>query len=329
MALMKSRDWAPIAETLQASSRIAITSHIDPDPDNVGSCLALWHGLRSMGKEAQVFLADTVPRVVQFLPGSSEIVTIGRNSQALPISSDENEVVVVLDCEPERTGGIIPDRSILLINIDHHISNRHTGKLVQVVPEAAATGELVADLLDYLNIPLTKEIATCLMAAIVGDTGSFAYSNTSPYTHRLAARLLEAGASAELIHQQLFETHPWGYVKLLRKVLERLERSDDGRIAWIAIPLELSRELDVADYDSDSFVRYARMIDGVEVALYIREIEPELTKVSFRSRGGTDVRKIAEVLGGGGHQKAAGCTLREPLARAVERVLEVVAANLV
>lgn len=322
-------DWTPIAEVLRRSTHIAITSHIDPDADNVGSCLALRHGLQALGKNAQVYLADKVPSVVQFLPGSGEIIILGRGSRNMPVSASDGEVLVVLDCEPERTGGIIPEIPVTMVNIDHHRSNRTAGALIRVVPDAAATGELVAELLDALGVQLTREIATCLLAAIVGDTGSFAYSNTAPYTHRLAARLLEAGANTELVHQQLFETYSWGYAKLLCKILERLERSDDGRIAWISVPLELSEEIDLANQDSESFIRYARIVDGVEVALFIREIQPGTTKVSFRSRGEIDVRRIAEVFGGGGHQKAAGCTIDAPLERAEEQVLRAVSSQLV
>lgn len=317
--------WERAAAALTRADAVAITSHIDPDPDAIGSCLALWHSLRQLNKKAQVLLADKVPRFLQFLPGTSQVVVLGRDSRGLLAEEREFDTLVILDCEPNRTGGILPEslNGLTVVNIDHHVSNRAQAAVRVVDSDAAATAELVAELLQVLGTRLDRDVATCLMAAIVGDTGSFAYSSTSPKTHELAAKLLRAGASSEEIHQQLLETVPWGYTQLLCEVLRRLYRSEDGRLAWIEIPLDLEQSLARQDQDSENIVRYARMIEGVEVATLIREIEPNRTKVSFRSRGDVDVSRVAEFLGGGGHRKASGCTLETGLEEARDRVLAV------
>ncbi len=316
--------WRKVVAALLASERVAITAHIDPDPDSLGSCLALWHALMAMGKQVQVVLSDQVPRYLRFLPGACEVVSLGRDQKNLLAEGRAYDTLVVLDCEPGRTGGILPDDllGMTVVNVDHHVSNRAEAAARVVKPDAAATAELIAELLEVLRVELNPDSASCLLAGLVGDTGSFAYSSTSPNTHRLAARLLEAGASTEQIHQELFETVPFGFTQVLCQVLQHLHRSDDGGVAWIEIPQQLASQMKAQDLDSEGIIRYARMIEGVEVAALIREIETGQTKVSLRSRGEVDVSKIAEALGGGGHRKAAGCTVSGKLCEAKDRVLK-------
>ena len=315
--------WDAVVTALRRGQRIAITSHIDPDPDSIGSCLAVWHGLLSLDKQPVVVMADEVPHYLRFLSGADEILTLGRGQKNLLGDDRRFDTLVVVDCEPERTGGILPEElgDIVVVNIDHHVSNEAQVDHKVLVPQAAATAELIGQLLAQLQVPLTGESAQCLLAGLIGDTGSFAYGNTTPETHRFAAQLLEVGANSEEIHQQLFETVPFEFPGMLCRVLQRLHRSDDGRVAWIEIPLELVTKMKEIQMESERIVRYARMIQGVEVAALIREIAPGECKVSLRSKAEVDVSQVAASLGGGGHRKAAGCTVTANLDETRDRVL--------
>ena len=166
--------WDAVVTALRRGQRIAITSHIDPDPDSIGSCLAVWHGLLSLDKQPVVVMADEVPHYLRFLSGADEILTLGRGQKNLLGDDRRFDTLVVVDCEPERTGGILPEElgDIVVVNIDHHVSNEAQVDHKVLVPQAAATAELIGQLLAQLQVPLTGESAQCLLAGLIGDTGS-------------------------------------------------------------------------------------------------------------------------------------------------------------
>lgn len=321
-----SPDWPeveqalePVADLLGRSDRIAVVGHVNPDLDSIGSILALRLALSGLGKTAWAVTPDAGPAYWSFLPGHDELL-VGAPEWLIP------DVVAVLDTElsPERLAKAWPlvERARLSVNVDHHDTNNRAARYAIVEPTAAATGELVYFLIRALGAPITRQIATCLYAAILTDTGSFRFANTTARTLALAAELVATGIEPHEVATRIYDTRPWEYVKLLGKLLSRLERTEDGRIAWLWLNYEDAREAGLPPAEIEGLVQYPRMVQGVEVALLFKELEPGTTRVSLRSQRYVDVSAIARAFGGGGHLRAAGCTLAAPVDEAVRLVVE-------
>jgi phosphoesterase RecJ-like protein len=236
---------------------------------------------------------------------------------------------VLTDCpNPDRTEGLIDAAkraSAAVVNIDHHPDNRRYGTVNWVDVGAAATGEMVHRLLGALGAPLTPSIATNLFTAIHTDTGSFRYSNVTPETFRISAELTAAGARPDVVSSALYERRAPDALRWLGDSLSRVRVSEDGRVAWLALPAGAVPE---AFVESEDLVNYPRSIGSVKVACLLRELGGGRVKVSLRAKGEVDVNRIAGAFGGGGHANAAGCTLTGPLDAATRRILDAVGAAL-
>ncbi len=309
---------AEIAERLKSSGNILVTSHIMPDGDSIGSLLGFGLALQQAGYAVTMFSVDGVPERYCFLDGSEKIV-----EKLLPEA--DYDCVVVLDCsDHERIKPIWEQvKELLIINIDHHPTNRSFGKLNYVDQTASATGEIVCRLLEEMAIPLDKSVAAALYVAISTDTGSFKYQNTTPAVHRVAARLLEAGIKPGEITPRVFDLRSRSAICILGEALNTLRFSEDGKVAWIALTEKEMVSCGARDEDLDGVVNYAKNIEGVEVGLIFREKSDGVVKVGLRAHS-IDVSKLAENFGGGGHVRAAGCFLEMSLQAAVEKVLNLV-----
>ncbi|HEY8532142.1 MAG TPA: bifunctional oligoribonuclease/PAP phosphatase NrnA [Limnochorda sp.] len=316
---------AAVARVLEQSGPTLIVGHADPDPDSIGSILAARWALRQLrpGVPVEGASPDPVPPTCQFLPGAGELL-----SPEEALARGPWHTLWVVDCEPARIGPLKPlvEAAEQLVNLDHHATNAqgtgHPAETRLVDPEAAATGLLVYRLIRHWGLKLDADAATCLLAAISGDTGSFRYSNTTPEALEAARDALLAGARPQEVAHNLYERRSFEEMQLLGEALAMLTRSQDGSIAWIALPYDL-----VARHAPDAFdglVNYPRMIEGVEVAILFREIEPGTVRVSLRSQEWVDVSQIAAGFGGGGHPRAAGCTIPYPLNQAVSLVVAAV-----
>ncbi len=302
-----------ILAKIQSSSRIIITSHIRPDGDSLGSMLGLSHYLLSLGKDVTVAIEDDVPRLFQFLPGIQSIV------HAKDIHFENNyDLLIVLDTAPEvsRIGEILAAMTIPCINIDHHLSNNRNADYCYIDGQSAATGEIILQLLQIANTKITCEIAVCLYTAIVTDCGFFRYANTSPQTLKQAALLVEHGVKPNIVSENL-EKITIDDLTALRDVLSTLELSYNGRIASVTLTKEVLA-LDISS--TDIFINYIRSITGVEIAIMYKEFGNEEIRVSLRSHG-ADVNQIAHTFGGGGHQRAAGCTISGDLDKIKKQIL--------
>lgn len=299
-------DLQLIAGALDRAKKIIIAGHMMPDGDCVGSVGALGLALRQMGKKATMAMPDTIPEVFNFLPGTEDFVAV---EEAL---NGEYDTFVVLDCSvPERLGSLrgLLERSLLVCNIDHHISSRNFAHYNYISPASAATAEIIQDLIGMLNVRVTPEIATCLYTGIATDTGSFRYENTTPDTHRRAAMLIEQGAPSVWINIMLHEQQPLASLLMLGAALKTLRLSSCGRVAWISVGRDLIDSVSAKDENTEGLIGYVRSIRGVEVALMFRETSPGCYKVSLRSKEKVDVNCLASKFGGGGHVRAAGCVL--------------------
>ncbi len=304
-----------IAAELCMPGETLLTTHILPDGDSIGSMLGLGLALRAAGRDVTMHSADGVPMRYRFLPGA-ELVVSGNVPDA------DFARVVTLDCsDPMRLRPIWPAiRNRLLINIDHHTTNQCFAALNYVDPTAAATGEIVFDLLSVMNLSLTSDVASAIYVAVSTDTGSFKYENTTPRTHLIAARLMEAGARPQNFSLQVFDLRSRAATFILRTALSSLRFSEDGRIAWMILTEEDMRQAEAKDEDLEGIVNFAKNIDDVEVGLIFRAKTDGTVKVAFRSRS-IDVSQVAEMCGGGGHPRAAGCSLDADLDTAVNTVL--------
>ena len=312
--MSKNCSLAETGELLKAAKKLVIVSHVSPDGDTLGSSLALMHALRMLGKEVIMNVDDDISTVYSFLPGIDEYCRFA------PEESVDADLLVIVDASSaDRAGNAMEVvKSPAVLNIDHHKTNTRFTDYLYLDSDAAATAEIIYSLLLEMGIKLTRDIAICIYEGIYTDTGSFKYSNTTSNTLKTAADLLKYGVNPSLISDNM-ELKSRSQVEMLRKVLETLTFLKDGKIAYIEIPPELYDH----NIETDAFISYPRYVEGVEIALLFKQVEANLTRVSFRSKE-IDVAKIALSFGGGGHKKAAGCSIYAPLKEAEKAVLDVV-----
>jgi phosphoesterase RecJ-like protein len=291
--------------------------HVHPDADVLGTLLALGLALESRDWSVVYGGPHPSPDLLAFLPGVDRYRTLDRLDGRF-------DVVVLTDCpNPQRTEGLIDqarDAAQVVVNIDHHPDNRRYGHVNWIDVTAAATGEMVYELLTALRLPLTPAIATNLYTAIHTDTGSFRYSNVTTRTFTIAAALVAAGARPELVSESLYERRAPDALHWLGEALARVEVSEDGRVGWLALSADSIPERIV---ESEELVNYPRSVASVRVACLLRELNGTV-KVSLRGKGDVDVQKIAAQFGGGGHVNAAGCTVPGPLPDATRLLLSAV-----
>ena len=309
------RETDGIIAEIKRCTTFLISVHRNPDGDALGSQIALKLALEKMNKVVTLHNLDPVPEIYRFLPHGDRIKT------GAPVAG-RYDACIVLDSEPGRTGLLdSPCPANTLINIDHHVTNPSSWPHTWLDAHASATGEMVYKLIRELGVPIDPEMALCLYTAIFTDTGSFRYSNTSPESMKIAAALLEAGADPWLVTEHVYESFAYARLKLLGTVLASMERSDDGRIAWVVVTDELFRKTGTSSEDTDNFVNYVRSVKGVEVAVLFRQTAAEQYKISLRSKGRVDMSTLAQALGGGGHKNAAGSTIDGTLAAVTSRVI--------
>jgi len=305
-----------IAGILRRTPEALIVCHVAPDGDCLGAALALALACEEVGVRAVVGSADGVPEAYRFLPASARIRT--------DPPAEAFTVGVAIECSSlDRAGGFADAlaRCRTLVNIDHHLSNTGFGNIVYWDTSAAAVGEQVHDVIRAMGVPLRADLAQCLLTAIVTDTGSFRFPNTTPRTLRLCADLIDAGGSIPRVIERVYETRSAGSLRLLGAALDALALAGDGRIAWTAVTAQMLQEAGALPEDVTGIVGMLRQIRGVRVALLFEET-PSGIRVGIRSRDGARSNVIAETFGGGGHTGAAGFTAQGSLAEVVARTLD-------
>jgi phosphoesterase RecJ-like protein len=292
-----------ILKVIREGTRFVVASHAHPDGDAIASTLALVNFLSELGKQAVAFNVDGVPEELQFLPGANQVVSD-------PGMLDSYDAGFVLDSgQLDRAGAFLPEHCLQVINIDHHPHSQLFGSVNFVDEEACATGALIHRVILAAGHPLSLDVALCLYTAILSDTGSFRYSNANPEAFAIASGMVKAGVSPWHVAGNLYESHPVERVKLLSRVLDTLIVSPCGRFGSVAVTNEMFLATGAGPEHTDGLINYPRSIRGVEVALFFRQVENDLFKVSFRSKGHVDVGSLARELGGGGHHNAAGATV--------------------
>lgn len=271
-----------LARWLKARDDVVLLGHVAPDGDAVGSNLAVWHALRAMGKRAVVCLPDGVPRLYAGLPGAGDAVAAG---QPLPFAP---KAALAVDVSEEARLG---EDGLALFNgcadraaLDHHHTNPGFGDMYVLDGDAAAAGELVVDLIDALDVPISRDMGECLFVAISTDCGQFNYSNTRGKTFRAAARCAEAGIEIDRITEELYRTRSRGRTLLLGLSLSTLETSPDGEVAWTRVTKDMLRRAGALREDKEGIVNYLLEMQGVKIAVLAEELDGHTTKFSLRSK---------------------------------------------
>jgi len=301
-----------VLRSIQSRQRFVLTSHARPDGDAIGSVLACAEVLRQIGKQAEVVLSDGVPVIYRRLPFADRV----RQASAV---NGEYEAAILLECDSVERSRVEGLEGRFLINIDHHQSGRQFAHVNWIDPAACATAEMIYRLAREADVKVTPEIATCLYAAVLTDTGSFAYANTDANTFALAEELVRAGADPVRIAQAVYFSNPTSKMRLLGAALSNLHR--DGALAWMFVAREHVERSGAMDEDAEGLVNYALGIQGIEVAVFFRELADGRFRVSLRSKGRVNVAQVAARYGGGGHHCASGFPIEGPLSVAAERVL--------
>lgn len=294
-------------EIIRRSNKIGVACHTFPDGDALGSVHAMVLALRHMGKETYILTKDKVLDSLDFLPLTEE--TNASDAQVRP----GTDLVMVLDCGnfdrvsfDQKTLGKTP-----MMVLDHHKSNDQFGDYNHVDPTASATGEIIYDLLGMMGIPVNWEIAASLYTAITTDTGSFRFEATTPRTMEVAAKLLSVGIPHQEIARKVFDEKPLDRVRLMGRALNSLESHYQGRVNLMYLRDRDFTELNLPDKDTGDIVNYGLAPSEAEVSMILKEHEGKI-RVSIRTKRKVDAGLFAEVFQGGGHKRAAGCTLMTP-----------------
>jgi len=297
------------ADRLMAANSFVLTSHVNPDGDAIGSCLGLKFILESLGKKVQVLIDDDVPKFLSIMPGLDEVKK--------PVEDHyDADYLVILDACLDRVGTVPEKCKAPVLNIDHHGTNDNLADYLYLDADSAATAEIVYRLAKAMGVKFDKDSATAVYIGLATDSGYFKYSNTTPQTMRAAAELLETGIQPEKISEAI-ETKDFAVVQGLAKALQTVELYADGKVAGIFLDYELTSSIET----TEGFIDLIRVIDGVDISVVLKAVEPEVCRVSMRSKE-TDVSTLALRLGGGGHKRAAGCTIKLPFAEAKKCLID-------
>src|SRR5215469_14487392 len=309
MTMTTSPDWTRAVRLVDRADCVCLACHIRPDADALGSMLAMAQALHGRGQRVVASFGDdpfTVPAILRFLPGL-DLLSPPASYPASP------EVMLSFDASAaDRLGALTGPATAAgeLIVIDHHASNTGFGSVSLVDPGAAATAVLVAELIGRLGIGLTRDVAMCLYAGLVTDTGSFRFSVTTPQVHQLAARLLEAGADPVAISRELYDRAPFGYLGMLAAALGRatLDReAANGRgLVWTTVTKSDRAPAQLPLDAAESVIDEIRRTNEAEVAAVLKEDDAGIWQASVRSKEVIDVGKACTALVGGGHARAAG-----------------------
>jgi phosphoesterase RecJ-like protein len=319
-------DWNRFVQLIHGHQRFLLTTHIRPDCDAVGSVMGMAGILERLGKTVQIVTGFDLPPNLRFLDPERRIKRLGTD---VAIESLESiEVLLVLDtsawAQLGDMGELIRATKAKKAVLDHHVSSDDLGAELFKDTTAEATGRLVAEAAEHLNVALASDIARPLFAALTTDTGWFRFASTTSETLRLGARLMDAGAVPDELYKQLYENESLGRLRLIGHTLARLQTELGGRLIYSWISLDDFRAAGALPSDSEDIINMSLGVGGTEFALIFVEQPSGGFKISFRSRCDVDCSRIAEQFGGGGHRRAAGAFLRGSLDEVLAKTLDVV-----
>ncbi|MDQ2745685.1 MAG: bifunctional oligoribonuclease/PAP phosphatase NrnA [Acidobacteriota bacterium] len=288
-----------VVELIENKQSFAITTHVRPDGDGVGSSLGLCWLLRSLGKKAEIVLRDPIPVSYATLPGADEVKQVSE-------VNGKYDAVFVIECSDLARPGIDGLNAQFTVNIDHHSTSEHFGTINWIDQTASAVGEMIYNLCKAIGGRISKDIAECLYLAIVSDTGSFHFSNTTDRTLKVASELIKVGVKPAAVSEVIYNSYPWSRIELMRQVLDTVRRDATNKIAVMRQTLAMADTAESVDGDNNGFVNIPLAAKDIEAVLYMREVKPDAYRCSLRSKGDINVARVAEKFGGGGHRNASG-----------------------
>lgn len=314
-------NFSEITKLLEKNNSFLITSHKNIDGDAIGSELALYFILKKLNKKPIILNQDRLPKIYNFLPDSDKVHCLEDNY----INIKNIDVGIIVDCSNferiEETYKIFKNIKNI-INIDHHNSNKKFGKLNYIDSSASSVGEIIYDLIKFINLDLLDEkISTCLYTAIITDTGSFRYSNVSSKTFSVVSDLASQGIKPNLIADNIYNRNTYSGLKLLGKALLTLEMDESNYVSWLTITRDMLNNTEANDEEVEGIIDMARTLENTEVSVLFRETKDNKIKVSFRSKGDFNVNKFAGKFNGGGHPNSSGCVCSGKIAEVKEKIL--------
>lgn len=302
-----------VKDIILSHDNITILTHGNPDGDTLGSGAALCLGLRSLGKKANIKNSEEIPEKYKYM------------TNLVPNIDFEEEFVISVDVADTKLLGTSVEKEYIdriELSIDHHGTNRLYAKNTYYEADSASCCEIIFLILKDLGVQITKDIANCIFTGCSTDTGCFKYSNVTSRTHRIAAELIDLGADAAKINEAMFDTKTFAQLKLQKLCLDRLELFADGKVSMFTITNEMSEETGCEESDFDFIVALARQIEGVCIGITVKQKADGSFKASVRTNGQYDAAQFCSSFGGGGHAKAAGCSLYCDLDTAKKQLID-------
>jgi len=303
---MTGNALADFCAEIQAARGILLTTHCSPDGDGIGSQIALYHALKSAGKTVYMHNRDGVPRIYRFLEGSDKVGT------GEVFCAHDVDLIISLDAGSKVRLGF-PDAFFAnrkLAVIDHHASNDCFGDINLIDISACATGAIVYELIQHLELPISAAAANALYVTLLTDTASFRNENATAEVHEMAVALIRAGAQPWPVAREVYESRSEAGFHLQMRCMQTLKMMDNGRSAWLYVDTDMYRDSGSDGEDTEGLIDLARGLLGVEVAVFMRPGDDASSwKVTFRGKYDADVGALAVSLGGGGHRFAAGATM--------------------
>ena len=310
-----------ILEEIKKANSIVILTHENPDGDAIGSSLAVYMGLKAINKDVELIVPE-LPRVFNFLPCANEIRKEG--------SRENYDLAIALDCASMKMlngWAHYFENAKSKVVIDHHGTNTMYGDHNFVNPDSPACAQVLITIFKTFDMEITNDVGTCLLTGIITDTGGFQYQSTTPETFEFASELLKSGVNVSDIYKRVMETKTRANFELRKRTLDRMEFFEDGKIAFTYITMKDLEETNAEPGDHEGIVNEGRAIEGVEVSIFLRETDKGF-KASLRSNDYVNVSDVCMFFGGGGHLRAAGCTIDKPLDQAKERIINQVKMHL-
>jgi phosphoesterase RecJ-like protein len=306
------------AAAVANADQVVLACHVNPDGDALGSTLGLLHVLRAAGRD----VLATFPNPFIIAPHYRDLPGLDLLTPPGDVPA-EPEVMVTFDCGSlDRLGDLEPVAKAAeqLVVVDHHISNTRYGTINVIDPNAAASSWIALELIDRLGLPLVRDAAVCLYAALVCDTGRFQYDTTTPQVFDMARRLTEFDVPVATLSRTLFEEHRFAYLQLLAEALQHAQLVREQQFVWTAVTQDMLKRHDVEIEEIEGLIDILRRTSEAEVTCVLKEEPNGAIRVSLRSLGAVDVRRVAEAHGGGGHRFAAGFTSDLDLETCVARI---------
>lgn len=318
-------------ESLRSLLREGMTTivmpHLNPDGDAIGSSIALADLLESYGHQVYLVTHDEIPQNLRFLLNRKYYQVDGLLNQGI----NSFDAAFVVDCGDKTR---IQDRESILgfckkvIVIDHHVTHVHFGDVTIADYQASSTGELIHRLYNYFETPFTPHAMAALYTAMSTDTGSFKYSNTTPYVLRAVADFIENGFDTTDCVTEVYQNRPYVQYSVQYEALQRLVLAADGKVAFSFLDYETLKKNQFSNHDTDGLVELFRDIQGVEVSCFARAVSENAYKLSLRSKGRVDVSQVSLIYGGGGHVRASGCTITGTIDSVKTEIIEVLSKAL-